>query len=250
MGQCCKPVQVVAMKVLDRHLAPPFDDFWERFASEVPVPVDYIEKGHRDVFGSESYREGTGDLPLHLPRWLELPDYALSYHVAHELTHMILRERGYPRSIRGAQYPDASLEARVGGDLEEMVSHHALEEVLKPIPFDRSHIQRHLFETARQGLETSPVPEAGTPWWITWALRFCELRFLLPRDWWLRLEVVYDGRCPDIADKGRELTEIMEGEGYQTPDHTLSAMIRVRDSLGLKEADRCLVLDPRDGKVY
>ena len=133
---------------------------------------------------------------------------------------------------------------------EEMISHPALQEFLRPFPFDRSHIQRHLFEGARRGVEGSPVPEAATPWWATWAIRFCELRFLLPHKQWLRLEVVYDGRCPDIADKGRQLLDIMHQEGFLTPDQALEAMVKSRDALELKEAYRCLIMDPRDGKIY
>ena len=94
------------------------------------------------------------------------------------------------------------------------------------------------------------MPEPGTLWWITWACRFCELHFLLPRHRWLRLEVVYDGRCRDIAVKGRELVDIMLRAGSGTPDQALEAMIGSRDALGLKDEDRCLVIDRRDGKAY
>ena len=234
------------MKVLGRDLVPPFDTFWERFSPEISVPADRIEQGDSAVFGPHSYQEGSGELPS----WMNIPDGALSYHVAHELTHLVLRQRGYPVSVRGPHYADESPEARVGSDLEEMVSHHALEELLRDIPFDRTHIQQHLYESARRGLENSPIPSFGTSWWVTWAIRFCELHFLLPERDWLRLEVVYDGRCPGITDKGRELSEILRRDGYHTPDQALQAMTDTRDVLGLKEAERCLVLDPRDGKLY
>ena len=234
------------MKVLGRVLVPPFDAFWERFASEITVPAHLIEDGDRAVFGTECYIEGSGDPP----QWMELPDDALGYHVAHELTHLLLRRRDFPTTIHGAQYSEDSPEARVGGDLEEMISHLALEEILKPFTFSRVHIQQHLFDGALRGLEESPVPQFGTPWWLTWACRFCELRFLLPEQQWLRLEVVYDGRCPGIAEKGRELVDIMCQEGFQTPDQALQAMIRARDALGLQEGQRCLVSDPRDGKIF
>ena len=234
------------MKALNRELVPPFDAFWDIFALEIDVPAHLIETGHRAVFGSECYQEGSG----RLPGWMELPDGPLSYHVAHELTHLLIQRRGFPTTMRGPQYGADSHEARVGGDLMETVHHHTLEDILSPFAFDRTHIQRHLFEGARRGIEMSPVPESDTPWWATWACRFCELQYLLPRERWVRLEVVYDSRCPDIADKGRELADIMLREGYHTPDQSLQAMIKVRDALGLGEADRCLVLDTRDGKRY
>ena len=234
------------MRVLDRELPPPFDDFWDLLGEETGVPIGLIEQGSAQVFGPEGYREGSD----RLPGWMEIPDAALSYHVAHELTHILLRNRGFPVTLRGQEYGPGSSEARVGGDLEEMIVHPALEQVLRPFPFDKSHIQLHLFEGARRGLESSPIPEAGSPWWITWACRCCELQLLLPQREWLRLEVVFEGRCPDIAAKGRELAEIMRTEGFLTPDQALQAMIKARDALGLKEADRCLVRDPRTGELY
>ena len=85
---------------------------------------------------------------------------------------------------------------------------------------------------------------------VTWACRFCELSFLLPQRSWFRLEVIYDGRCPDIARKGRKLKEIMCQEGYNTSEKALQAMVRARDALDLGESGKCLVMDPRSGKVY
>ena len=234
------------MKVLGRELVPPFDDFWERLGEETGVPAALVEQGAVEVFGPEGYVEGAD----RLPRWMEIPDPALSYHVAHELTHVLLRNRGFPTGFRGPAYGPDSPEARVGGDLEEMIAHPALEQVLSPFPFDKSHIQQHLFQGARRGLESSPVPEADSPWWATWACRCCELRFLLPERQWLRLEVVFEGRCPDIAAKGRELVEIMKAEGFLTPEQALQSMIKARDALGLRTADRCLVRDPRTGELY
>jgi hypothetical protein len=234
------------MKVLGKVLVSPFDAFWRQLGPEIGVPAGLVEEGDGVVFGPEGYEKASNQLP----RWMKIPDGALSYHVAHELTHLLLKKRGFPVALRGPQYGPDSSEARVGGDLEEMISHPALEEVLRPFPFDKGHIQEHLFEGARHGLETSPVPGPGSPWWVTWACRCCELQFLLPRKRWIRLEVVYDGRCSDIAEKGRELAQIMRREGFLTPDQALQSMIGARDALGLKEADRCLVHDPRNDTVY
>ncbi len=234
------------MKVLGRELVSPFDDFWNCFSEEISIPIHQIEEGHSTIFGQEGYQKSSGSLP----RWMELPDEALSYHVAHELTHLLMRRQGFPVSVRGLQYGEDSPAARVGSDLMEMISHPALEEILKPYPFNRNHIQEHLFKGALQGIEGSPVPELGTPWWVTWACRFCELQFLLPTQKWYRLEVVYDGRCPDIADKGRELVDIMHRESFQTPNQALKTAIEARGALGLEDGEQCQVLDPRDGKIY
>ena len=86
------------MRVLDRELPPPFDDFWDLLGEETGVPIGLIEQGSAQVFGPEGYREGSD----RLPGWMEIPDAALSYHVAHELTHILLRNRGVPRDPPGA----------------------------------------------------------------------------------------------------------------------------------------------------
>ena len=240
------PYSRPAMRALGRELVAPFGDYWRRVESEIGIPWELAENGHWTVFGDQAYIPASG----RLPQWMELPDFALSFHVAHELTHVLMRKRGFPITGRGPQYAPNSHEARVGGDLEEMVGHPGLERILDPFPFDKSHIQQRLFEGARNGLENSPIPTQGSLWWMTWAMRFCELQFLLPEQMWLRLEVVYDGRCPDIAVKGRELVEIMLSEGFDVPDQALNAMVRCRNALGLQEEARCLITDPRDGKTY
>ena len=100
--------------MLGRELTPPFDEFWDRFGPEIAVPIHLIEDGDEAVFGPESYQKGSEKQP----QWLELPDGALSFHVAHELTHLLMRRRGFPVSVRGPQYGGDSPESRVGGDLE------------------------------------------------------------------------------------------------------------------------------------
>lgn len=227
-------------------MAPPFDEFWEALGVESEVPTRLIEQGHGSVFGAESYRPSPGVMP----GWMKLPDEALSYHVAHELTHVVLRRRGYPTTALGTRYDENSDEARVGGDLKDMVDHPALELLLGQFPFDRQHIQRHLFEGAHRGVMESPVPEQGSLWWATWVCRFCELHFLLPYGDWLTLEEVYNRRCPEIANKGRDLMGIMAEEGYGSPTEALRAMVRCRDALGLGEGERCMVRDPISGKSY
>ena len=108
-------------------MPPPFDEFWERFYSEIPVAVEHIEAGHSVVFGEQ----GVDLSAPNLPAWAGLPDDDLAYHVGHELYHIVQRGRGYPKTVRGRQYPPDSVEARIGGDLEEMILHPPLEELLR-----------------------------------------------------------------------------------------------------------------------
>lgn len=67
------------MKVLDRELAQPFDDFWKHFEPEIDVPAEAVRRLDESVFGAEGCQPGSGSPP----GWIELPDGALSYHVAH-----------------------------------------------------------------------------------------------------------------------------------------------------------------------
>lgn len=234
------------MKVLGRQLVPPFDSFWERHKAEIPVPVEYIEEGLSSVFGEQGADFSTPGLPA----WASLPDDDLAYHVAHELTHIVLRQRGFPKTGYGIQYPRGSAEARIGGDIEEMVLHPALEKLLQPFGFKNDFIRGRMLNGALNGLSSSPVPEKGTPWSYTWAIRYCELQLELEPSQWLRLRAIYVERAPDVRALGEELAAIMRAVGWGEREQALEAMIRVRDALGLKVDDRVLVIDPLSNQVY
>ena len=96
------------MRILGRELPSYFDEYWATISQEVDVPVEYIEEAHSVIFGDKGYDVTTPDLP----DWMDLPDEDLAYHVAHELTHMAFRSRGYPKTVRGTHYPIDSAEAR------------------------------------------------------------------------------------------------------------------------------------------
>lgn len=233
------------MKVLGRHLPAPFDAFWDRFKSEIPVPVEYIEEGHSVVFGEQGYDRTAPNEPL----WASTPADDLAYHTAHELMHIVQRERGYPKTVRGQQYPPDSAEARIGADFEEMVLHPPLEDTLRKMGFTNDFIRRRMLEGALAGVESSPPPDYGTPWFTTWAMRYCELRIGLPHDEWSSLEAVFRERSPDVVRLGEEMVSIMMQVGWGTPKQALDAMVRIRDSLGLKVNSIVLVMDPISGDI-
>ena len=233
------------MRVLGRELVPPFDDFWERFKAEIPVLVEHIEEGHSTVFGLQ----GMDLTAPQAPAWASMPDDDLAYHVAHELTHIIMRERGFPETGRGPDYPEDSAEARLGGDLEEMVLHPPLDALVLPLGFKRDFIQQRMLSGALNGLGQSPAPEWGTPWFFTWALRYCGLKLELPEHDWLRVEAVYRERSPEGCQLGDELVFIMREVGWGTREQALEAMVKCRDTLGLGVEGRVLVLDPVSGRV-
>ena len=233
------------MRVLGRELVDPFTEFWEAVSHELPADSDAIERGLSSVFGDQGV-EFSGASP---PRWMSLPDDDLSYHVAHELTHVLMRERGYPKTVRGVGYPPDSAEARVGEDLEEMALHPSLEAILEPFGFRHDFIVGNMASGAMRGLRSAPVPEYGTPWHFTWAIRFCMLRMELPLELWSPLEIVYDERAPAAAALGRELVDILTETGWGSPEKALDALVRTRDALGLDVQDKVLVLDPATGRV-
>ena len=235
------------MKVLGRQLPPPFDEFWERFRAEIPVAVEHIEAAHSVVFGDQGY-----DLSVPgLPAWTELPDDDLAYHVAHELYHIVQRQRGYPKTVRGRQYPSHSMEARIGADLEELILHPPLEELLRgELGFTNDFIRQRMLRSALIGVASSPAPEYGTPWFTTWAIRYCELQIILNADEWAELEAVFRERSPQVARLGEEMTAIMSEVGWGTREQALEALIGVRDSLGLQVNRIVLVLDPISGEIF
>ena len=232
------------MEVLGRELVDPFTEFWESVSHEIPVEAEAIERGLSPVFGDQGV-EHTGPAP----RWMSLPDDDLAYHVAHELTHTLMRERGYPKTVRGIGYPPDSAEARIGEDLEEMVLHPSLEAILEPFGFRHDFIVRNMAAGALRGLQSAPIPEYGTPWHFTWAIRFCMLQMELPLELWTPLETVYAERAQAVTDLGRELLDTMVDAGWGSPEKALVAMVRARDALGLDVQDKVLVLDTITGRI-
>ncbi|MCI0438358.1 MAG: hypothetical protein L0177_04420 [Chloroflexi bacterium] len=233
------------MKVLGRDLIQPFGKFWEKFKIEIPIPLEYIEEGHSAAFGDQGFDATRPELPA----WSFLPNDDLAYHVAHELAHIVLNQRGFPRTGRGKGYPPDSAEARVGGDLDEMIIHPPLERLLEPFGFKHDFILKRLFNGAMKGVSRSPVPPYGTPWAFSWAIRYCQLKMELPPLEWTLLEAVYRARAPQIVALGEELASIMRETGWGTREQALAAMVKVRDALGLKVDNRVLVIDPLSGQV-
>lgn len=233
------------MKVLGRELVAPFNVFWEQYKGDISVPAEYIEEGHSIVFGNGGYDRTAPELP----RWASLPDDDLSYHVAHELTHIIQRDQGYPQTLRGKQYPPDSPEARMGGDLEEMIFHPPLDEMLYKIGFKNDFIRKRMFNGALKGVSESPIPAYGSHWFFTWAFRYCELQIDLERSDWLQLEDIYRARAPEVCKLGEELVAIIRAVGWGTREQALETILRVRDTLGFKVNEIVLVLDPVSGEI-
>ena len=232
------------MDVLGRRLADPFDAFWEQYGPEIPATVEHIEQGHSSVFGDLGMDRSAPDAPA----WAALPDDDLAYHVAHELTHLLLRSRTYPVAATGSDIPPSSGAARVAGDLQEMIDHAALSEILAPFGFTNDHILDRTAAGASNGLSSSPVPEPGTAWFATWAIRYCDLSRDLGSERWASIKALYRDRAPDAADLGERLVAILDDRGCGSPGKALWAMLAAREAL---EIDRrsVRIIDPAGG-VY
>ncbi len=231
--------------MLGRELVDPFDSFWDKLGAEVEVTVEEIEEGGSSVFGDQGADVTAPDRPA----WASLPDDDLAYHVAHELSHLALIERGFPRTSRGTGYPPGSAEARIGGDLEEMVIHPALHKLIEPFGFRWEFIQRRMFEGAVNGVRSSPAPVPGSPWSLTWAIRYCELQIELPDERWSALRDAYRERSLWVCELGEELLAIMRDVGWGTRQQAVEAMVRSRDALAMGVEDRVLVVDGVSGAV-
>ena len=234
------------MKVLGNELPPPFPAFWDRFKDEIPVPAESIETGHSVVFGDQ----GADLTAPALPAWASLPPADLAYHAAHELAHIIQRRRGYPKAVRGRQYAADSPEARVGADIEELVLHPPLEDLLlRELGFTNDLIRARMLQGALNGVAAGPPPEYGTDWFTTWAIRYCELQLCLPPAEWAPLQAAFRQRSPAVSRLGDDLAAIMRATGWGTREQALAAMIGIRDALGLRVHDIMLVLDPVSGDI-
>ncbi len=237
--------QSTPLTVLGRELTAPFDAFWQRFGDEIAVPIEYIEAGHSVVFGGQ----GADLCAPGEPAWASLPPTDLAYHTAHELMHIVQRGRGYPKTVRGAQYAADSHEARIGGDIEELITHPPLEDTLRELGFTNDHIRGRMLDGALNGIANAPPPEYGTAWFTTWAIRYCELKLSLAPPEWKPLETLFHERSRAAANLGEELVDIMQQVGWGTREQALEAIIAVRDMLGLQVKSIVLVLDPVSGDI-
>ena len=232
------------MEVLGRRLADPFDAFWEQYGPEISASVEHIEEGHSSVFGDLGADRSAPDEPA----WAGLPGDDLAYHVAHELAHLLLRARSYPIVAPGSDIPPGSEAARVGGDLQEMIDHAALSEILGPFGFRNDFILERTAGGAARGLSSSPVPEPGTAWFATWAIRYCDLSRDLGPERWAPIKAVYRERAPDAADLGERIIAIVEARGCGSPGKALWAMLQAREALDI-DPQVVRVIDPAGG-VY
>ena len=232
------------MEVIGRRLADPFDAFWERYGPEIPASVERIEEGHSSVFGDLGADRSAPDEPA----WAGLPDDDLAYHAAHELAHLLLRARDYPMASPGSDVPPGSEAARVSGDLQEMIDHAALSEILAPFGFRNDSILDRTAGGAARGLSSSPVPGPGTPWFATWAIRYCDLSRDLGPERWPPIQALYRQRAPDAADLGERLIAIVDAQGCGSPGKALWAMLQAREALDI-DPRAVRIIDPAGG-VY
>ena len=65
---------------------------------KIGIPWELAENGHWTVFGDQAYNPASGQLPP----WMELPGFALSFHVAHELTPCAHEETRIPHDQQRA----------------------------------------------------------------------------------------------------------------------------------------------------
>ena len=232
------------MEVLGRRLADPFEAFWEQYGPEIPASVERIEEGHSSVFGDLGADRSAPDEPV----WAGLPDDDLAYHVAHELAHLLLRARDYPVASPGTDVPPGSKAARVSADLQEMIDHAALSQVLAPFGFKNDFILDRTAGGAARGLSSSPVPEPGMAWFATWAIRYCDLSRDLGSERWAPIEALYKERAPDVSELGEGLIDIVEARGCGSPGKALWTMLQAREALSI-EPRVVRVIDPAGG-VY
>ena len=168
--------------------------------------------------------------------------------MAHELAHLLLRGRTYPVAVPGRDIPPGSGAARVAGDLQEMIDHAALAEILGPFGFQNDHILDHTARGASRGLSSSPVPEPGTAWFATWAIRYCDLSRDLGPERWAPIKALYGERAPDAAELGERLIDIVEDRGCDSSGKALWAMLAAREALDVDRSS-VRIIDPAGG-VY
>ena len=140
------------MEVLGRTLISPFNNFWKTFSQDISINKEFIEQGHSLIFQDQGLDQTTS-FP---PRWIELPDPDLAYHVAHELSHLVLNSKKYPRLLIEKQFKNDKDQNRIKDDLQELVDHIAINFLLKPFEFRNDFITQNTANGAiieNKGLE-------------------------------------------------------------------------------------------------
>ena len=127
-----------------------------------------------------------------------------------------------------------------------MIDHAALSEILGPFGFRNDFILDRTAGGAARGLSSSPVPEPGTAWFATWAIRYCDLSRDLGPERWAPIEALYRERAPDVAELGERLIAIVEERGCGSPGRALWAMLQAREALGI---DPRVVRSHRPGRA-
>jgi hypothetical protein len=235
------------MRICGRSLDEPFNTFWNHYRNEIMVPIELIEEGHSSVFGDL----GADRTDSGTPEWVGIPDGDFSYHVAHELAHLVLKKRGYPKIFASSSYSSNSADhVRVAGDLEDMIIHFCVNQLLERFEFRNPYIKERFYHGALHGIQHSPVPETGNLWFFTWAIRYCELKRDLDGFHWNRIEQEYVERCPVIREFGHNLHGIVCETGWCSRDETLVTMIKVRDTIDALSRSDLLVVDPISGKSF
>ena len=233
------------MDVLGRKLVNPFDSFWSEYSSEIGVLPELIQLGHSSVFGDQ----GADKLSPHPPRWMELPDGDLSWHVAHEMSHLVVQSLGFPRTARGPQFEKDCPEVMIGGDIEEMVLHQVVDYIMKPFGFTNEAILTKMTQGALAGLKSSPAPSQGTPWFYTWAIRYSELKLTLDDVRWSPIDILYNERSPGTRELGDRILAIVNDVGTCTPQQALEVMVEIRDMLGFGLDNSILIVDPINSRI-
>ena len=233
------------MEVLGRYLIEPFDRFWSEYGTGLEIEPELIRQAHSTIFGEL----GADKTAPESPAWTKLRPDNLSYHVAHELGHHILRRQGYPIPLYGGQNPAGQDELRIIGDLQELVDHAAIRVILTPFGFNNDLILDRTANGATQGLARSPVPKTNTTWFATWAIRYAELSSELDI---IRLEPIqnlYQERAPAAAEIGNRLIRIIDKNGCHSSSTALKTMVEARNELGLGNWE-IIVQDPITNQIY
>ena len=233
------------MKVLGRKLVNPFDSFWSEYVSEIEVLPESIQSGHSSGFGDQ----GADKLSSHIPKWMELPDGDLCWHVAHEISHLVVRNRGFPRTAHGPLFEEDSPEVRIGGDIEEMVLHQVVDYIMEPFGFTNEAILTKMTQGALTGLKNSPAPSQGTPWFYTWAIRYSELKLTLDDVRWSPIDILYNERSPGTRELGERILDIVNDVGTGTPQQSLEVMVNIRDVLGFGLDGSILIVDQTQSRI-
>lgn len=167
--------------------------------------------------------------------------------IAHEITHLVLNQEGFPVVALTPDHPDWE-DCR--GSLDAMLSDPLIERRLDDYSFDQEDQSKRTLRQVRRAFRKPPiqiVPKQRISWLVR-LFQYVRIMLELSNSSAEEFARSYKGRYPLIAEEGEQLLSLIREWGFQTPLQCLRILQNVLDRYEL--GSLMVILDPRTRTAY